>query len=123
MSVLDKLWSENRRDITIDGHTYTCERVSLFDCILAGEDIPLPVLAELEDEGEEKPAELDAATRVALLREARRRQDWVVRNTIRAIDGEEVRIPEDVPLSGLFSDDARRQIADFGLWADPEGKG
>ena len=119
---LQKLQAEHRADITIGDHTYTLERVSLYDCILAGEDIPLSILDEIEKDREDDDDGPTPEERFAKLKENRRRQDWVVRAGVKAIDGEAVVIGTDVALSSLFSDAERRRIADWCLWQDGQGK-
>ncbi len=124
MSALDKLRTQNQTDMTLEGGAViTVQRVAdIFDAILAEEDIPLPVLNELEaDEGEAKP-ERTVPERIAFIRDSRKRQDWAVRHGVVAIEGEATTIPEDVALAGLFSTADRRRIADYALWADAEGE-
>ena len=129
MSALDKLRTQNQTDLTLEGGAVvTVQRVAdIFDAILAEEDIPLPVLAELEssestEESTEETPERTAPERMAFLRASRKRQDWAVRHGVVAIEGEATTIPDDVSLAGLFSTADRRKIADYALWSDAEGE-
>jgi hypothetical protein len=112
---LEKLRARHHRDITLEGGTVvTVRRSSMYDCILAG-DIPVPVLEQMQDEGV-------VGDQRELLREARRRQDWTIRDAVIAIDGEPVTLTEADSLAELFSDPERREIADTALWKDAEGE-
>jgi hypothetical protein len=124
VSALDKLRASNTCEITLaNGSTVTVKRVAdIWDAILIGEDIPLPVLKEMESEDTEDAPDRSPTERIAFLRDSRKRQDWAIRAAVVAIDGEPTTLPEEVPLAELFATPERRQIADFALWADAEGE-
>lgn len=123
MSALDKLLASNRRDFTFGSHTVTAERVTdIFDAILEQDDVPLPALAEMEGDDDTSPAERSAAERLAALRSSRASQDRIVRRAVCCIDGEDVTLPDDIPLGKLFPTAVRREIADYAMWQDAEGK-